>query len=316
MVLRQSASAAEERGTRTAGLDPLRPYAFLVEPECSADGSAVDVATVFLINRECPWRCVMCDLWKNSLTESVPAGAIPAQIRYALERLPAARQIKLYNSGSFFDGRAIPPSDYPAIAACVGAFENVIVECHPALIGRSALEFRDLLSGRLEVAIGLETAHPEVLARLNKGMTLEQCAAAAGFLGRHKISWRAFILIQPPFLEPEKSLEWAQRSLAWAFDHGAGAATLIPTRAATEQMKRLEQGGHFTAPWLSVAQAAFEAGLRSKRGRVFLDLWDMERNMKARECRECFDRRLARLAQMNLSQLVEPTVACSSCGGE
>ena len=58
----------------------------------------------------------MCDLWKNTLTETVPVGAIPAQIEYALARLPAARVIKLYNSGSFFDPRAIPVADYPAIA--------------------------------------------------------------------------------------------------------------------------------------------------------------------------------------------------------
>ena len=79
----------------------------------------VDVATLFLTNRECPYRCLMCDLWKNTLTETVPIGAIPAQIDYALGQLPPARQIKLYNSGSFFDPHAIPPQDHPAIAAQV-----------------------------------------------------------------------------------------------------------------------------------------------------------------------------------------------------
>src|SRR3989442_658691 len=108
------------RGPRNA-LDPRRPYAFQVEEEFSDEGRIVKVATIFLTNRECPWRCLMCDLWKNTLQETVPVGAIPAQIDYALkilsaERGPGARQIKLYNSGSFFDPRAIPPDDYPAIA--------------------------------------------------------------------------------------------------------------------------------------------------------------------------------------------------------
>ncbi len=70
------------------------------------------VATVFLTNRECPFRCLMCDLWRNTLTETVPVGAIPAQIDHALLRLPPAKQLKLYNSGSFFDPHAIPPQDY------------------------------------------------------------------------------------------------------------------------------------------------------------------------------------------------------------
>ena len=86
-----------------------------------ASGEIASVNTLFLTNRECPWHCVMCDLWKNTLTETVPVGAIPAQIEYALARLPTARVIKLYNSGSFFDPRAVPVADYPAIAKSVDA---------------------------------------------------------------------------------------------------------------------------------------------------------------------------------------------------
>ena len=126
----------------------------------------------------------MCDLWRNTLTKSVPVGAIPEQIDFALRRLGPARSVKLYNSGSFFDPRAIPPEDYEAIAARVRDFERVIVECHPAFVGERCVAFRDLLRGRLEVAMGLETAHPEVLEKLNKRMTLDQFAAAAQFLAK------------------------------------------------------------------------------------------------------------------------------------
>src|SRR5262249_44993041 len=109
-------------------LDARRPYAFFVEEECSATREVVPVATLFLTNRECPWRCLMCDLWRNTLAENTPIGAIPEQIEYALAQLPSARQIKLYNSGSFFDHRAIPSEDYNGIANRVRAFERTIVE--------------------------------------------------------------------------------------------------------------------------------------------------------------------------------------------
>src|SRR5215467_17516 len=135
-------------------LDPRRPYAFFVEEERSATGEIVEVATVFLTNRECPWRCLMCDLWRNTLTATVPVGAILEQIDYALAQLPKSRHIKLYNSGSFFDRKAIPREDYPAIANRVRAFERTIVECHPSLIGEACLKFRDLLPNQLEVAMG------------------------------------------------------------------------------------------------------------------------------------------------------------------
>ena len=65
----------------------------------------------------------MCDLWKTTATEASSPGAIPRQIDLALERLgivpghpDAPRQIKLYNAGSFFDSKAIPPADYATIA--------------------------------------------------------------------------------------------------------------------------------------------------------------------------------------------------------
>src|SRR5688500_11809260 len=160
------------RGLKAA-LDPSRAYATAWEHEPDASGELLPTAVVFLTNRECPFRCVMCDLWVNTLDEAVPRGAIAGQIRAALAQLSpaltgrttAARQIKLYNAGSFFDPQAIPPADDDEIASVVSGFDRVIVEAHPAFLSGAyaerCLRFRGLLNGRLEVAIGLETAHPE-----------------------------------------------------------------------------------------------------------------------------------------------------------
>ena len=81
----------------------------------------------------------MCDLWKNTLTHTVPPGAIPNQIDFAVSHLDVwPDQVKLYNSGSFFDAAAIPPADYSAIAQRVAFAEHVIVESHPRLVGEKA----------------------------------------------------------------------------------------------------------------------------------------------------------------------------------
>lgn len=246
-------------------VDPLRPYAFLVEDELSASGEVVPIATVFLTNRECPWRCLMCDLWRNTLTEGVPGGAIRAQIDYALQRLGAARQIKLYNSGSFFDPKAIPLRDYGAIAECVAGFERVIVECHPALVGEVCLSFRDLIAGKLEVAMGLETAHPEILERLNKRMSLEQFESAAQYLRNNGIDLRVFILVKPPFMDEGEAVEWAARSLEFAFDCGATAGILIPTRGGNGAMEELAGAGLFSPPKLATLEAALAVGIAMNR---------------------------------------------------
>lgn len=293
-------------------LDPHRPYAFNVERERDVSGELISIATIFLTNRECPWRCVMCDLWRNTVTASVPIGAIPEQIKFALSRLPAADQIKLYNSGSFFDLHAIPLADYEAIAMLVKPFQRVIVESHPSLIGDSCLHFRDLLDGQLEVAMGLETVHPAALEQLNKRMTAALFAKAAEHLHRNFIDLRIFILVQPPFIGAEDALYWAQRSLDFAFDCGATAVSLIPTRAGNGATDRLIESGDFVPPSLRTLEDALEYGISLKKGRAFADLWDIER---IAVCTRCRMQRVARLAAMNDSQLVCEKVRCELCGG-
>ena len=292
-------------------LNPLQPRSFFAEPERTARGNIVPVNTLFLTNRECPWHCLMCDLWKNTLTETVSAGAIPIQIEYALSRLPAAPVIKLYNSGSFFDPRAIPLTDYSSIADHVAAYERVIVESHPALIGDNCLRFRDLISGRLEVAMGLETVHPEVLKRLNKGMTLEQFSSAANLLRQNAIDLRVFILVRPPFLTEPEGLYWARQSLDFAFSCGATVSTLIPTRAGNGALDELAARNEFAPPRIETLEAAQEYGLKQERGRVFADLWDLE---KFSQCSDCYAARAIRLREMNLYQTIPGAVDCLNCG--
>lgn len=293
-------------------LDPRRAYAAHVESEVSENGDTVDVATIFLTNRECPWRCLMCDLWKNTLEEPVPLGAIAEQIREALAALPPARHVKLYNAGSFFDSHAIPPEDHARIAGAVRAFDRVIVEAHPALVGDACLRFRDLIAGRLEVAMGLETIHRDVLPRLNKRMTLERFAEASAFLGRAGIAVRVFVLAGLPFLDEDDGLAATRASIAWAFEQGASVVSVIPTRSGNGALDDLAARGEFAEPSLAVLEDAVAFGLALRRGRVFADLWDLER---FRRCEACFDLRAARLAAMNRTQRALPPTPCTSCEG-
>jgi radical SAM enzyme (TIGR01210 family) len=287
-----------------------RPYAFFAEDEVDAGGTVRRVATIFLTNRECPYHCLMCDLWRNTLEHTVPAGAIARQIDLALVELPPATVVKLYNSGSFFDPRAIPPDDHPGIASRLSRFERVIVECHPAFVGPEVGRFRDLLPGELEVAMGLETANPDVLARLNKRMTLASYALAAERLRSMRVASRAFVLVQPPFLPADEAADWAVRSAAFAFDHGAGAVALIPLRAGNGAIDVLADAGAFSPPTLATLESAFDESLALDRGRVFADTWDLERFSR---CPACFAARAARLRSMNLTQRLAPRVDCAAC---
>jgi len=298
-------------------LDPNRPYAWLLEKERAANGDLVDGLTIFLTNKECPWHCLMCDLWQNTLDETVPTGAIVAQIDHALgqaERelggLAKLRQVKLYNAGSFFDAQAIPEADDADVTDRLAKFDRVIVESHPALVGDRCLRFRDRLGGRLEVALGLETVHPVALEKLNKRVTLDQFRDAADFVTRNKMDLRSFVLLQPPFIPAKESVDWAKGSVDFSQDCGATVTALIPTRTGNGAMDRLAEAGQFSEPTLGQLEAVLDHGIGQGRGRVFADLWDLERFSS---CPACFPARRDRLAKQNETQQIAPRITCPSC---
>jgi uncharacterized Fe-S cluster-containing MiaB family protein len=119
------------------------------------------------------------------------------------------------------------------------------------------------------------------------------------------IAVRAFILVRPPFLTDEEGLEWARRSLDYAFSVGVECCSLIPTRAGNGALEALAAEGLFAPPSLESLERALDYGLSLRRGRVLLDLWDIDHVSPEAPNRAA---RLLRLARMNLSQRVEPSV--------
>lgn len=315
----------ELRGARLRH-DPWRYQDVLVEDERTATGIFARTATVFLTGRECPWRCVMCDLWRHTTTQDTPVGAIPAQLAAARDVLSARgetiRQVKLYNAGSFFDPRAVPDADYAAVAEWLHGFDRVVVESHPSLVGRRVDRLLKELGGRarqetgvpqLEVAMGLETAHPVALDRLHKRMTVDDFARAAGALRARQVDVRTFLLIAPPFVPVDEHDTWLVRSIDAAFSAGASAVSLIPTRAGNGAMEALAAEGVFTAPTLGDIERSVDLAHThmAGRGRIFVDTWDLD---QFATCPQCFTMRRERLRSINLRQQLTPAGECSACG--
>jgi radical SAM enzyme (TIGR01210 family) len=315
----------ERRGPRPRP-DAWRHQGLIVEDERAPDGTTIRSATVFLTGRECPWRCVMCDLWQYTIAEDTPRGAIPAQIAAAREELErrseTITQIKLYNAANFFDPRAVPEGDYETVANRLGGLARVVVESHPALIGSRVDTFLAALDRQrspgtpavqLEVAMGLETVHPEALDRLNKRMTVEQFVAAAEELRQRGVALRVFLLISPPFVQSVEQDEWLLRSIRAAFSCGASAVSLIPTRLGNGSLDALAPDAMFSPPQLRDIERAIELAMtvRPDDARVFVDLWDLQRFSA---CTQCFEARRDRLHAMNLEQVLLPRLRCAACG--
>jgi len=311
-----SAESARVRGLRPARrrLDPWVPAGVLVEHERGPDGQTAPVVTVFLTGAECPFTCVFCDLWQHTLESPTPPGALPTQLRLALSdaalRASQPRRIKLYNASNFFEPRAVPSEDLPALAELLRPFEAVTVESHPRLVGETCLAFAERIDGRLEVAMGLETIHPQALMRLNKQTELADFSAAAALLRRAEIGVRAFVLVGAPFVPTEETVAWAVRSAAWALEQGAALVALIPVRSGNGELERLASANAFAPPSLAQLEATLEQSLGL--GMVLADLWDAAR---LPGCTVCHGARVERLARMNLSGRPEPALRCAACAG-
>jgi radical SAM enzyme (TIGR01210 family) len=289
-------------------LHPDVPYHFLHEEEPDANGVLQKVNTIFLTSKECSFKCLMCDLWKNTLPGPTPKGAIVKQIDHALNRLPGAHTIKLYNNGNFFDPKAIPIDDYEAIAERLSPYTRVIVENHPRLTNVNCIDFSARLNAKLEVAMGLETIHPEVLPKLNKQLTPNDFKKTTEFLRTNNIDVRAFILLNPPYLTKKKeNIEWVIKTVQFAFESGTQTCSIIATRPGNGIMETLQKQGLYAPPTLDALEQVAATALDLKQGRVFIDTWDIS---FLSNCPKCFQARKQRLEAMNRHQRIYPPITC------
>ena len=141
---------AQLRGSKNP-VNPDIPYHFLHEQEPAPDGSLQNVNTLFLTGRECAFKCLMCDLWKNTLDSPTPPGAIVRQIDYALARLPEAPTVAVI---------CTPPATWPGIIHKLGGLGT-----------RAAIIVGEVRSDddRLALRHALSAARPNLLRIVGPG---------------------------------------------------------------------------------------------------------------------------------------------------
>jgi radical SAM enzyme (TIGR01210 family) len=259
------------------------------ESEPDGEGGTAFTTAVFLTGAECPFRCSMCDLWKHTTKDPTPVGAIPFQLREALREGPEGdgytratqRWVKLYNASNFFDPRAIPAEDYAEIADLCRGFDRVVVENHPKLSDERVLSFARSIDAKLEIAMGLETVHPAAMQLLNKSMTLADFESAVQFCSSHQIDVRAFVLLHPPGVERQDSVEWTWKTIDFAFETDVRHVSVIPVRSGNGWVDQQCARGQYSIPDLQMVSDFFsQVGARtgSSVDRVLVfDLWDWEK---------------------------------------
>ncbi len=286
------------------GLSPLGAFTEIEAANKSA--TLAEVLTILLRGSECSFRCLMCDLWKHTHAGVTPDGAIPAQIAHALHPYanasgqPSPAWIKLYNASNFFAPSNVPVSDLAQIASLLTDFERVVVENHPRILPATILGFRDALAGQLEVAMGLETAHPQTLAALNKNMSLDDFRYSCDWLLSRGIDVRCFVLLKPPGMNEQQAVEWCVRSVELAHALGVRHISIIPLRSGNGAIEYLDSRGLVAPPPAALLAQALAAVIDLPHSIVTADLWDWQRLPGACDAPGHAIRR--RIEQMNATQ--------------
>lgn len=304
-------------------VEPQKTLAQWDEYEIASPNSVAPTRVLLLAGSECRFTCTMCDLWRHTLDQATKTGDLVLQIERALisnfnlpSTLPAnttivsERWIKLYNSSNFFDPFNVPTEDLYPVAKLLHDFSRVIVENHPRLLFTTIPKFRDLLNGKLEIAMGLETTDPAMLKWLNKGMVLDDFETAMAQLQQWGIDTRVFLLLGLPGKSFSESLQSCLESIKLACSLGVRHCSVIPMRTQHGVMANLVSDHR--VPEITAAQLedALSAMLGHFSAIVTVDLWDWDR--LPGHCDLCRQSRKARLATMCYQQRVLPlaTVPC------
>jgi len=261
-------------------VDPWAIPTVVTDQEPDGSGNVRSASSVFLIGKECPFRCLMCDLWQQTLDVPTPTGALVRQLDLALSQITHRQVIKLYNASNFFDAAAVPSADWEELLKRLNEFETVVVENHPRLVGRQVREFSQRLTGRLQVAMGLETSDPEILQWLNKGMSLADYDRACIQLRDWDISIRSFVLLPAPGVARAQAVQHTLASVQHALALGSQVCSLIPLRAGNGILDELVMQGLVQLPDLELVEQVFQQALECRLDQeqvVLLDLWDLER---------------------------------------
>ncbi len=258
--------ARDRRPEPASGADASRFVNAWVEEE-ALDGERVRAFVLILRTRGCYWAdqkgCSMCGYARDTLGRSASPAELAQQLGRALGRYHDEPYVKLYTSGSFLDDREVDPGSREAIVRAFGGrARRLLFETLPEFAVEGALRpLREAFAGELEVALGLETTDPVVLARyVHKNAPPSEYLAAAGRVRAAGAKAKAYLLLKPPYLTESEAIADVVRSVgeaAASFDALSVNPVHIQGGTVVEWLYRR---GRYRPPWLWSIVEALRAG--------------------------------------------------------
>ncbi len=274
----ESVARSVARGRRPAPASPDDASRYVnawVEPEALGP-ERVSAFVLILRTRGCYWAdqkgCSMCGYARDTLGRSASPAEIDQQLARALLRYQGEPYVKVYTSGSFLDDREVDPASRErVVGAFAGRARRFLFETLPEFATPEALApLRAAFPGELEVALGLESTDPEVLARfVHKNAPPSAYFDAAARVRAAGALAKGYLLLKPPYLTEAEAVDDVVRSIAEASERfDALSVNPVHIQGGTV-VEWLWRRGRYRPPWLWSLVEALRGGAR-QRGRARL----------------------------------------------
>lgn len=218
------------------------------------EGKTREERVLILRTRGCSWSyhsgCSMCGYWDDT-NPDIGREELSRQVDAFLKEFPRGDVLKIFTSGSFFDPVEVDGSiQLPVIEKVLGGYNFLIVESRPEYIAKVAKELNKF-SGRLQVAIGLESTDSEILKHsVNKDYDFDDFKMAAGLLHESGISVRTYLLLKPPYLTESMAISDTIKSAKELADFCEFISINPMNIQRGTLVEKLYKEGNYRPPWL------------------------------------------------------------------
>lgn len=293
--------------------EDLTEYVKSWDEDDHVDGKSVPAKTVVLRTRGCTWDykhgCTMCGYFNDTAHRKVTAGQLVAQWRRLEPKLEGKDVLKIYTGGSFSDATEVMPEAQQTIVREASkhvrkiTFEARPEYCTEETVGRMA-EIAAENHCRIEVGIGLESSSDLVCHQaINKGYGFAEFVEAAEFCRDRGVLVKAYLLLKPPFLTEEETVEDMVQSIKDAAPY-SDVLSVNPTNVQKFTLvEKLWQNREYRPPWLWSVLEVLRRG-KSLAGDAVLksDPVGGGHSRGAHNCGRCDDEILKRIGQYNTTQ--------------
>ncbi|UCH89131.1 MAG: archaeosine biosynthesis radical SAM protein RaSEA, partial [Thermoplasmata archaeon] len=220
------------------------------------EGELAKALVIILRTGGCSWSkrqgCFMCGYGEDAHLTDVPADTLLTQFEAAMQKFDGHNLVKIFNSGSFLDDSEVPEEARTRILEVLAERDvKVVFESRPEFITEQSLEQVKSITGKVEVALGLETASDTVRAMcVNKGFNFDEYLSSARLIRAAGFRVRTYLLLKPPFLSEGDAVEDVWHSMEQVREH-TDVISINPVNVQKGTLvEKLWRSQQYRPPWL------------------------------------------------------------------